>query len=186
MAPSAAQLTLAAEKLIFDISTNVSTSRILSHFSQNNNVIMQHSWSTCPNPNSYRFTGLNAVRSYFDLLSTHYERSSLMQHSIHVVESTGCVIITASVQWTWKSSRHQWQEDYTCYIDYDSSLHVVSFIVVTTSPDWTCVMRATDARVRGPSIKSESCSKDLSRFEHGAGNTGRDVSPLYIHPFKEH
>ncbi|KAF9026464.1 hypothetical protein BDZ89DRAFT_1134766 [Hymenopellis radicata] len=144
MAPSAAQLTLAAEKLIFDIANNASSSRLLSHFSQSNNVVLQHAWSTCQNPNSYRFTGLNAVRSYFDLLSTHYERSCMMQHAIHVNDSTGRVVVAASVKWTWRSSRHHWQEDYTCYIDYDATLKVVSFIVVTTSAESTCVMRAVD------------------------------------------
>ncbi|KAF8881187.1 hypothetical protein CPB85DRAFT_1442872 [Mucidula mucida] len=113
-------------------------------FSHSSDVVLQHAWSTCQNPNSYRFTGLNAVRSYFDLLSTHYERSCMMQHAIHVGDSTGRVVIAASVKWTWKSSRHHWQEDYTCYIDYDATLKVVSFIVVTTSGESTCVMRAVD------------------------------------------
>lgn len=142
--PSAAQLTLAAEKLLFDISTNAPASRLLNHFSTTHNVVLQHSFSTCATPQAYRFTGLTAVRSYFDLLATHYERACVGQQIALVSEAGGRVIVDGSTKWTWKRSRREWQEDYRVYVDFDAALKVVSYVVVTTSPEGTCVMRAVD------------------------------------------
>jgi hypothetical protein len=88
--------------------------------------------------------GLNAVRSYFDLLSMHYTRLRMTTHSTHASPETGRVIATASILWKWNKSGKQWIEDVECTLDFDEHLRVKTFLVKTLSADDTCVMRAVD------------------------------------------
>lgn len=67
---------------------------------------------------------------------------------MEVNEEMRQVIVTASVRWTWKASGVSWKEDFTCTLDYDSSVKVVSFVVRTDSSANTCVMRAVDPSAR--------------------------------------
>ncbi|KAF8895562.1 hypothetical protein BD779DRAFT_1609071 [Infundibulicybe gibba] len=81
--------------------------------------------------------GLNAIRSYFDLLATHWIRSDMRKHSIRAYPDTRQVVVTASVTWMWRQSRRSWTEDF-------KSPKIISFVVTTESSPGTCVMRAVD------------------------------------------
>ncbi|KAJ6583906.1 hypothetical protein DFH09DRAFT_263422 [Mycena vulgaris] len=144
MSPSNQQLLFAAEVLFLDLSANTACDILLSHFSSTKDVVIQHAPALCPHPYTSRLTGLNAVRSYFDLLATHWLRSNTKIHAQTVVDPYR-VAVNASVQWTWRSSGRSWREDFLCTLDYDDHLKIIGMIVETNSPPGTCIMRAVDA-----------------------------------------
>ncbi|THU80548.1 hypothetical protein K435DRAFT_785397 [Dendrothele bispora CBS 962.96] len=173
--PSPESLRIAANALFSDIFSNNPSSALLTHFSRSHPVTIQHAPAGDPYPQSSRLIGLNAVRSYFDLLSTHWHRAETKIHSIQITtptsSSTGssttasspsssstscsnspCVILTASVQWTWKCSGNSWREDFTCVLEYDDFVKVTSFVVRTDSLPETCVLRARDPVLEKPSV----------------------------------
>ncbi|KIY71951.1 hypothetical protein CYLTODRAFT_418334 [Cylindrobasidium torrendii FP15055 ss-10] len=266
--PSAAQLTLSAEKLFYDIASCAPSSSLLTHFSQpplptvtshygnsgggggggsyvpqggssyvpqgasmggaapsfggvelggmmqgsSPPVVLEHSFSTCASPGTYRFTGLHAVRSYFDLLKTHYEA----QREWRVVEATagapsaaaggaattaaaggassaagagrgregassaagrgsaaaGRVTILGTTRWTWRTSRQSWTEHWTAYLEFDGAAKVRSFVVITTSGEETCVMRAVDP---GRGGGAASVNMDSGRVNSAAVSMGAGV-----------
>ncbi|KAJ7250040.1 hypothetical protein B0H12DRAFT_1052525 [Mycena haematopus] len=143
MPPSHQQLLFAAEMLFLDLSANTSSNIVISHFSSTKEVVIQHAPALCPHPHTSRLTGLNAVRSYFDLIATHWLRSDTKIRTRTIVEPNQ-VAVSASVQWTWRSSGRSWREDFLCTLDYDDNLKVIGMIVETTSPSGTCIMRAID------------------------------------------
>ncbi|KAJ7606573.1 hypothetical protein DFH06DRAFT_240254 [Mycena polygramma] len=144
MSPSHQQLLFAAEVLFLDLSETTPTSILIGHFSASSEVVIQHTPALCPHPFTSRVTGLNAVRSYFDLLATHWTRSDGQIHTRTVV-GTYQVAVNASVRWTWRCSGRSWREDFLCTLEYDDNLKIVSMIIATNSPPGTCVMRAVDA-----------------------------------------
>ncbi|KAJ7578191.1 hypothetical protein C8J56DRAFT_969277 [Mycena floridula] len=138
------RLTFAADALFTDLGCNSPPIVLLGHFSQTHLVVIQHAPLTCPHAKESRLTGLNAVRSYFDILATHWDRSEPKRHSLVVKEDTMQVDVAASVKWTWKASGKSFREDFTCTLDFDEHAKVTSFIMNTTSGPGTCVMRAVD------------------------------------------
>ncbi|KAF9027243.1 hypothetical protein BDZ89DRAFT_1067064 [Hymenopellis radicata] len=84
------------------------------------------------------------VRSYFDVLTLHFEKSPMTLDQCYVDESVRRVVVMGSVEWTWRKSRQKWKEVLTCTIDFDANLKVVSLIFITTSDETTCVMQAVD------------------------------------------
>ena len=132
----------AAESLFEDIAKQRPSSVILSHFSTTQSVILQHDYIYSKAP--YQFVGLHAVRSYFDLLSLHWTRDN-MHHKCDVRADKLQVVVTASVQWTWRVSRKSWREDFTCTLDFDELLKVKGFVVASNAPEAFCVMRAVDS-----------------------------------------
>ncbi|KAJ7845426.1 hypothetical protein B0H14DRAFT_3455057 [Mycena olivaceomarginata] len=143
MPPSRKQLLFAAEVLFLDLSANTSSNILVAHFSSSNEVVIQHAPILCPHPHTSRLSGLNAVRSYFDLIATTWLRSDMKVHMQTVVEPNQ-VAVNASVRWTWRSSGRSWTEDFLCTLEYDDSLKVVGMIVETNSAPGTCIMRAVD------------------------------------------
>ncbi|KAJ7490556.1 hypothetical protein FB451DRAFT_621919 [Mycena latifolia] len=144
MSPSTQQLLFAAEVLFLDLGASTPSDILVTHFSSTNDVVIQHAPALCPHPHTSRVTGLNAVRSYFDLLATHWMRSNSEVHAKTVVDAYR-VAVTASVQWTWRLSGRSWREEFLCTLEYDDHLKIVAMIVETNSPPGTCVMRAVDA-----------------------------------------
>lgn len=119
--------------------------KLLAYFSTTSPVSIQHAPRTCPHPSSSRLHGLNAVRSYFDLLATHWERIALTRHSSSVSAASRSVTISATVTWRWKKSGRSWNEDFTCTLEFDDHFKISHFFVTTESNPSTCVMRAVDA-----------------------------------------
>lgn len=144
MSPTHQQLLFAAEVLFLDLSANTSANILIGHFSSTKEVVIQHAPALCPHPHTSRVTGLNAVRSYFDLIATHWFRSDTEIHGQTVVDSRH-VAVTASVRWTWRLSGRSWVEDFVCTLDYDEHLKIVGMVVETQSAPGTCIMRAVDA-----------------------------------------
>ncbi|KAF8908679.1 hypothetical protein CPB85DRAFT_774213 [Mucidula mucida] len=148
--PSSSQLSSVVERLLEKLFTpNTSSNERLSYFSKSHSITIQHSYEGCPSPSMYRFTGVNAVRSYFDLIATHYDCTPLRLHSVPIrtrttEEATWQTFIEATVLWTWKSSGLTWQEDFICTLDLDAGLKVASLVILTTSGEDTCLMRAVD------------------------------------------
>ncbi|TFK71272.1 hypothetical protein BDN72DRAFT_469281 [Pluteus cervinus] len=127
------------------LSNNTSPITLLSYFSTTRLVSLQHAPATCPHPHTSRLTGLNAIRSYFDLLATHWTRTDMRIHSAQVDSSAKQVVVAASVTWMWKKSRKSFTEDFTCTLQFDDNQKIVDFLVCTNSGPGTCVMRAVDA-----------------------------------------
>ncbi|KAF7298660.1 hypothetical protein MIND_00813200 [Mycena indigotica] len=151
MSPTQKQLLFAADALFLDLAANASTKILLSHFSSTNELVIQHAPISCPLPQDSRLTGLNAVRSYFDLISVHWERKDLCLDSQNAItHPTKTVTVHGSVGWTWRLSRREWTEKFTCTLEYDDNLKVVGMVVETTSPPATCVMRAVDMDSKAP------------------------------------
>ncbi|KAF9443897.1 hypothetical protein P691DRAFT_796952 [Macrolepiota fuliginosa MF-IS2] len=119
--------------------------KLLAYFSTTSPVAIQHAPRTCPHPHSSRLHGLNAIRSYFDLLATHWERTAITQHSTSANSAARSVTTTASVTWRWKKSGRSWNEDFTCTLEFDDHFKICSFLVTTESSPSTCIMRAVDS-----------------------------------------
>lgn len=117
---------------------------LLTFFSTSSPVTIQHYPSSCPHPQSSLLCGQNAVRSYFDLLATHWTRSGLRHHIIDVDPSTRIVLLDGSITWKWNQSGRSWVEEFRITLAFDEMLSIVSFSVRTLSGPGTCVMRAKD------------------------------------------
>ncbi|KAJ7429080.1 hypothetical protein B0H11DRAFT_2167710 [Mycena galericulata] len=144
MSPTKQQLLFAAEILFLDLSANSPTSILVGHFSSTKEVVIQHAPALCPHAYTSRVTGLNAVRSYFDLIATNWSRSNTEIRARTVVEPNK-VAVTASVRWTWRLSGRSWVEDFVCTLEYDEHLKIIGMVIETKSASGTCVMRALDA-----------------------------------------
>ncbi|KAJ6622625.1 hypothetical protein B0H10DRAFT_892974 [Mycena sp. CBHHK59/15] len=144
MALSRKQLLFAAEAFFLDLSANTPSKILIAHFSSTKEVVIQHAPALCPHPYTSRLTGLNAVRSYFDLIATNWLRSETQIRSQTAIEPRQ-VAVKASVRWTWRESGRSWTEDFLCILDYDDNLKIMSMIIQTESEPGTCVMRAIDA-----------------------------------------
>ncbi|KAF8074049.1 hypothetical protein FPV67DRAFT_784034 [Lyophyllum atratum] len=123
---------------------------LLSHFSTTWPTSIQHYPSTCSHPQSSLLRGANAIRSYFDLLATHWTRSCVVHRTLQADISTRTVVFEGNVTWTWKKSGRSWVEDFTCTLAFDELLKIVSFSVRTDSEIQTCVMRAKDVDNSSP------------------------------------
>lgn len=89
--------------------------------------------------------GSNAIRSYFDLLATHWTRSNArIRATTQIDEPNRRVVVSASVDWAWRKSGRKWTEDFTWTLDFDENLEIISFIIRTVSGPGTCIMRAID------------------------------------------
>jgi hypothetical protein len=141
--PTKDQLTVATKELLTAICARTPPLRLLSHFSRTELVVIDHTPINAPH--AYPATGLNAVRSYFDLLSTHWTCKSFERHETNVFPEAQQVVTKASVIWTWKHSGRSWTEEFTCTFDFDDQLKVKRFLVRTTSPPGTCVMMANES-----------------------------------------
>jgi hypothetical protein len=91
----------AAEVVFLDLSADTPSNILTAHFSSSNEVVIQHTPILCPYPHTSRLTGLNTVRSYFDLIATAWLRSDMTVHMRTVVEPNQ-VAVSASVQRTWR------------------------------------------------------------------------------------
>ncbi|KAF7299835.1 hypothetical protein HMN09_00990400 [Mycena chlorophos] len=162
-APPQKQLLFAADALFLDLASNAPTKVLLTHFSSTEKeLVIQHAPIICPYPLKGRLTGLNAVRSYFDLISLHWDRADLcVESQIAVVHPTRTVTIRGSVRWIWKVSRNEWVEKFTCVLEYDENFKVVGMVVETTSSPGTCVMRAVDS---GPNAAAGTGSGTAGRI----------------------
>ena len=132
----------AANNLFAAIAANTPPVLLLAHFSRTELVVLDHT-PIC-SPHAYPATGLNAVRSYFDLLTTHWICQSIQRHEMLARPECRQVVAKASIIWTWRHSGRSWKEDFTCTLNYDDQLRVKHFFVRTTSPPSTCVMMAVD------------------------------------------
>jgi hypothetical protein len=121
MDPTSDQLQAAGDKLFADIAASTSPLLLLSHFSDTEIVVIDHAHIDAhPAPN----VGLNAVRSYFDILTTHWSRSNLERHETFIRPESHQVICRASVWWTWRSSGRKFKEEFTVTVDWDDQLKV--------------------------------------------------------------
>ncbi|PFH51233.1 hypothetical protein AMATHDRAFT_95766, partial [Amanita thiersii Skay4041] len=132
----------AASSFFTDLSQNAPPATLLSYFSTTHLIDIQH--HPAFSPNNSRLYGSNAVRSYFDLLATHWTRSPVTIHTTDVDIPTNTVTADASITWTWRRSHRRWREDFICTIQFDESLKIISLKVQTVSEPETCVMRAVD------------------------------------------
>ncbi|RDB14619.1 hypothetical protein Hypma_016446 [Hypsizygus marmoreus] len=146
--PSIEQLIVATHRFFEAFSSATHPLALLTYFSTTNPISIQHYPSTCTHPQSSLLRGPNAIRSYFDLIATHWTRSDLHQKTISADPATGKVVLEGSIVWTWKKSGRRWTEDFTCTLVFDDLLKIVSFVVKTESPPATCVMRAVDSDPR--------------------------------------
>lgn len=145
--PSRRQLLHAADALFTDLGANAPPLTLMSHFSLNQPISVQHCPKECPNPQTSKLVGWGAVRSYFDLLVMNWDRSEPDRKTITAYEDRREVIIRASIRWTWKASGRSWVEEFTARLKYDDDIdhpRVVEFLIRTESESGTCAMRAVD------------------------------------------
>ncbi|KAF8963027.1 hypothetical protein BDZ97DRAFT_1822710 [Flammula alnicola] len=120
----------ASSQTFFDaFSSSIAPIKMLSYFSTTLPVTIQHTPAECPHPLTSRLDGSNAIRSYFDLLATHFTRSDArIRSAVQVNAESRRVTVIASVNWMWRKN-----------------LKIVTFVIRTDSGPATCVMRAVDA-----------------------------------------
>ncbi|GLB38733.1 hypothetical protein LshimejAT787_0505980 [Lyophyllum shimeji] len=123
---------------------------LLSYFSTTSPISIQHYPDACSHPQSSLLRGPNAIRSYYDLLATHFTRTCGHRHTLQVDACTRTVIFEGSVTWTWKRSGRSWVEEFTCTLVFDELLKIVSVAVRTDSAVKTCVLRAKDVDDSSP------------------------------------
>ncbi|KAF8157952.1 hypothetical protein B0H34DRAFT_706900 [Crassisporium funariophilum] len=139
------QLKAASEAFFDAFSSNTTPINLLSYFSTTCPIILQHAPANCPHPHTSRLVGGNALRSYFDLLATHWSRSDAkIRHAPQADADTRSVVLGASITWMWRKSGRKWTEDFTWTLEFDDALKIVSFVARTVSGPGTCVMRAVD------------------------------------------
>lgn len=149
------RLQAATDAFLVALADNLPPLSLLPFFSNTNTVVLQHAESRNPNPQQSRFTGLNAVRSYFDLQTTHWKRSAVQIHSTPILDADKRrTVINASVTWMWRRSGRQWTEDFTWTLDFDEGYKIIGFIVETKSGPGTCLMTAKDVEVPCPSFQA--------------------------------
>ncbi|KAG6899747.1 hypothetical protein C0993_007234 [Termitomyces sp. T159_Od127] len=117
---------------------------MLTFFSTTSPVYIQHYPSNSPHPQASIIRGPNAVRSYFDLIATHWTRSPVAHRIVNVDPYMRTIVFEGSVTWKWKKSGRSWVEDFTCTLAFDEQLKIVSYVVRTDSASQTCLMRAKD------------------------------------------
>lgn len=131
------------------LASNTCSLTLLTHFSTTHPVTIQHAPALCPHPQTSRLSGLNAVRSYFDLLATNWTRSKMaIRTNPRADAKARRVVVGASVTWMWRRSGREWDEDFTCTLEFDENYKISSFVVKTDSAPETCVMRAVDSAVK--------------------------------------
>ncbi|TFK27560.1 hypothetical protein FA15DRAFT_701769 [Coprinopsis marcescibilis] len=151
------QLLSTTDAFLQALAVNASSQCLLSFFSTTNPVVVQHAPAGCNHAHTSRLTGLNAVRSYFDLVTTHWTRSSVQTHSRPRANSSKRrTVISASVTWMWRQSGRQWTEDFICTLDFDENFKIVSFIIQTESPPETCLMSAKDVESSSSTLSSST------------------------------
>ncbi len=141
--------------------------KMLHFFSTTSPTFVQHAPAECPHPMTSRVVGINAVRSYFDLLATHWTRSGAsIRDELEVDAANRRVIIPASVTWKWRQSGRSWREDFIWTLGFDEMFKISSFIVRTMSGGGTCIMRAVDSAdsevVR--SVDTDSAAAKVTRI----------------------
>ena len=148
MPPISDQRLIDACNCFFDaFSSDTPPLTLLNFFSTTHPVTIQHYPAKCPVPQTSLLRGPNAVRSYFDLLATHWTRSNITSHAVAVDPLSRRVLVKGSINWTWKKSGRSWQEDFSCTLVFDDSdpLKIAQFVVKTENGAQACVMRAVDA-----------------------------------------
>ncbi|KZP18935.1 hypothetical protein FIBSPDRAFT_744702 [Athelia psychrophila] len=141
-------LQFAAECLFADIAAGKTPQQLLSHFSTTDTIVLKH--DCIYDPSAFAFEGVHAVRSYFDLLALHWKKDDMQIHSTRVDLENSCVVMRASVRWTWKISGNSWLEEFTCTLGFDDEAKVKKFIVETDVPRSSCVMHAVDCPQKSP------------------------------------
>lgn len=143
--PLAKQMCLTVDAFRDALCTDRSSTQLLEFFSTSQEPVIQHIPADCPNPLGSRLTGLNAVRSYFDIQATHWRRDHIGVRNLPRLDlENRTVVLDASVVWVWRCSRRRWTEDVSCTITFDDDMKITSFIVRTESSSETCVWNAKD------------------------------------------
>jgi len=164
--PTREQLLAATDRYLAAFANNKTHPlTLLSYFSTTSPISIQHCPATCPHPQSSLLRGPNAIRSYFDLLATHWTRTCVHHSTLQADASTRTIVFEGSVTWTWKKSGRSWVEEFTCTLTFDDLFKIVSFAVRTDSAVKTCVMRAKDVDDSSP----------LSMMMGAASNTNQSV-----------
>ncbi|KAF5311566.1 hypothetical protein D9611_009506 [Ephemerocybe angulata] len=141
----ACPLRMAVDAFFEGLCAKQTTAQRLEYFSTTEALILQHSPAICPSIAAFRVTGQNAVRSYFDILSTHWHRENLQLRGAPLVDvHSRSASYDASITWIWRRSGRRWTEEFNCAITFDDNLKVVSLIIRTDSAPETCVMNAKD------------------------------------------
>lgn len=149
----------ASTKAFFDaFAVSTQPVKMLAFFSTQSPVILQHAPIECPHPQTSRLDGSNAIRSYFDILATHWTRSDVkLRQAPEIDAENRRVVVPASVVWKWRRSGRQFREIFTWTLEFDDNMKITSFVVKTISG--TCVMRATDtADTESPHLTHASVS----------------------------
>ncbi|KAG6889849.1 hypothetical protein C0992_003828 [Termitomyces sp. T32_za158] len=144
---------------------------MLTFFSTTSLVSIQHYPSNSPHPQASILRGANAVRSYFDLIATHWTRSPISHKTIIVDSYARNVVFEGSVTWKWKKSGRSWVEDFTCTLVFDEVLKIVNYVVRTDSASQTCLMRAKD-------VDDSSFAKTF--HANTGSNRGTTISRLFV------
>lgn len=143
--PLAKQMCFAVDAFRDALCTERSSSQLLEFFSTSQEPVIQHTPANCSNPLGSRLTGLNAVRSYFDIQATHWRRDHIGVRGLPQLDlEQRTMVLDASVVWVWRCSRRRWTEDVNCTITLDDDMKIVSFVIRTESGPESCVWLAKD------------------------------------------
>ncbi|KAF9013119.1 hypothetical protein BDQ17DRAFT_1404701 [Cyathus striatus] len=163
-APSTQTLLNTTTSFFTSLSTNTSPLALLSYFSAVIPPRIQHCPSTCPHPSASLLYGSNAVRSYFDLVATHWVRTAMSLTSMTPDPDFNKrrVHVRGSVQWMWRGSGRRWTEDFSCLVEFDEGMKIIAFLIKTESAPETCVMRAVDRDMTGEKNSCATSGKTIT------------------------
>ena len=149
----------AASSFFNDFSQTATPATLLLHFSTTQPIAIQHAPALSQNGHNSPLLGPNAVRSYFDLLATHWTRAPVAVNHTEADLVTNTVTADASITWTWRRSRRRWREDFICVLTYDDSLKITSLNLQTVSDPETCLMNAVDMHTTTVEYSNERVNK---------------------------
>ncbi|KAL1745000.1 hypothetical protein HDZ31DRAFT_82263 [Schizophyllum fasciatum] len=153
--------------LLADLARGAPTATILAYFSALHEPVIQHAPARGPSrasPES-RMYGLNAVRSYFDLLATHFDLQGMEEdvkvRRVWTEPTRRAALAEVHAGWRWRAKGQRgaagcsasgcqrpprgFNEEFELEVVFDEEMKVASFLVATTGG--LCAMEARNTRI---------------------------------------
>ncbi|KAJ7590684.1 hypothetical protein C8J56DRAFT_857917 [Mycena floridula] len=127
---SRAQLLTAAQNFCDAFSQKSDIESIVSNFSATFQAeAIEHGDSALAAFLGRNFVGIDAIKSYFELVSSHltYEDIKFAQHIVDIEGSK--VVVTATGKFTWKSTGESWKEQFLWILVFDEDLKITNYQV---------------------------------------------------------
>jgi len=123
--PSRKQLLVAARSFCDDFASKKDVETLLSHFSLTHQCsIIEHGEQSLAPFLGRPFTGLPAIREYFQLVGEHLAYGNMRFSEYTVDTECNRVCVKGRAQFTWTATGQSWDETFAYALDFDDELRV--------------------------------------------------------------